>query len=286
MKLLVVIVTYNGTKWLDNCLGSVIDSSIKGDILVVDNGSTDGTIEYLKTNYPDIKLFLSQSNLGFGQANNIGMRYGVENDYDYIYLLNQDAWVERDTFHKLIEVNKANPNFGILSPLQKTAAKASLDRNFSIFCPPTMISDALCGDLKELYQANFIMAAHWMVSRKCVESVGGFSPTFPHYGEDDNYIDRCHNLGFKVGIVTSVSAVHDRENRTMTEKQRLYRGYIGNLVMLSDFTTRMKFLKFLNNSLMQFVNNPKSAKYFFKILFNYGKIRKNRRISKNGSAFL
>lgn len=122
-KLLVIIVTYNGMKWLDKCLSSVINSTIKADLFIVDNGSTDGSIEFMKQNYPDARLVISKENLGFGKANNLGLQYAVDNNYDYVYLLNQDAWVEPDTFEKLVDIQKQNPTFGVLSPLQVNRKK-------------------------------------------------------------------------------------------------------------------------------------------------------------------
>lgn len=288
MKLIVIIVTYNGMKWIDKCLKSVFQSSVSSDVFIIDNGSTDGTVEHIKSNYGNVILHESDVNLGFGKANNLGLRYAVDNSYDYVYLLNQDAWVEEYTFQILISQNQKNPTFGILSPLQKNAEKTKLDVNFSRCCPPEMISDALCQGLKEIYTVGFVMAAHWLISIDCVKIVGGFSPTFPHYGEDDNYIDRAHLHGFKVGIVTLASSVHDRENRIRTIEQNRYMGYIANLKMLSDFTSSKKMLRLLNNCLMQFVNSPSKSvlKYCFRVFKEYNGIMRNRKTSFRPGAFL
>ena len=91
MKILTIIVTYNGMKWLDRCLGSLRESSLKTDVVAVDNGSTDGTPEYIAANFPEVQLHCTGENLGFGRANNVGLQKAVAEGYDYVYLLNQDA---------------------------------------------------------------------------------------------------------------------------------------------------------------------------------------------------
>ena len=89
----IIIVTYNGMQWLARCLSSCIGY----DVIVVDNASTDKTITFIKENFPDVKLIKQNSNLGFGQANNIGLSIALKEDVDYIFLLNQDAYLQPET---------------------------------------------------------------------------------------------------------------------------------------------------------------------------------------------
>ena len=204
-RILTIIVTYNGMKWLDKCLSSVRESKVKSDLFIVDNGSTDGTTEYIKKNYPEAVLVESEENLGFGKANNKGFEYALKNGYDYVYLLNQDAWIEPNLLGTMIDTYQSNPDFGILSPLQITKRQTNLDKNFSECIPPTLSSDLLCGQpLKKVYSTHFAMAAHWLIPVEILRKIGGFSPIFPHYGEDDNLIDRCKYIGYKIGIVPEV----------------------------------------------------------------------------------
>ena len=93
-QLLVIIVNYNGMKWLERCLSSLTSSTVPSDVYIVDNGSTDGSQDYIRSNFKDAIFVQSEENLGFGKANNIGLQYAYEKGYEYVYLLNQDAWVE------------------------------------------------------------------------------------------------------------------------------------------------------------------------------------------------
>lgn len=206
MQLLVVIVTYNAMQWAKKCFDSLEASSITNDVFVVDNGSTDGTQEYIRSNYPSVIFKQSETNLGFGKANNIGLQYALDNNYDYVYLLNQDAWVMPDTFEKLINVQKDNPKYGILSPMQLEGNKKNFDKNFRnlvLYRPLNddfPIDDLYFKNLKEVYEVDFVMAAHWLISADCLKKVGGFSPTFPHYGEDNNFLQRARFYRYKIGL--------------------------------------------------------------------------------------
>ncbi|MFI3268186.1 MAG: glycosyltransferase family 2 protein [Rikenellaceae bacterium] len=225
MNILTIIVTYNGLKWMKRCLDSIASSSVSIDAYIIDNGSNDGTQEFIKNNYPQYLLKQNDNNAGFGAANNIGLNYAVEHGYDYVYLLNQDAWVESNTIETLIKINQKYPQYGILSPLQTNAEGNKLDDGFAYYAPTkdnTLVSDALIGQLNEVYPVDFIMAAHWLISKECLTKVGGFSPLFYHYGEDNDYINRVKYHDFKVGIVTSVKAIHDRERRKLSQRTELF----------------------------------------------------------------
>ena len=91
MKILVVIVTYNGEHWMEKCIGSIMKSGVKADTYVIDNNSTDGTVAAVRVINPEAIIVESKENLGFGRANNIGMKYALDKGYDYVYLLNQDV---------------------------------------------------------------------------------------------------------------------------------------------------------------------------------------------------
>ena len=95
IRIFTVIVTYNAmqSNWIDKCLRSLQNSTIASTAIVVDNGSTDGTCEYVPNTFPDAVWLPQNKNLGFGQANNIGIRYALKNNADYILLLNQDATI-------------------------------------------------------------------------------------------------------------------------------------------------------------------------------------------------
>ena len=215
-KVLAIVVTYNAMAWIDKCITSLKESSQPVDVLVIDNGSLDGTNEYVPDRYPEVEFLDSEENLGFGAANNIGLRYALNEGYDFVYLLNQDAWVGTDTLEKLVKAWK--PAYGILSPMQMSGKGRKMDKQFAKKCGK-LIKKAPKD--KPVVEAPFVMAAHWLIPRSALETVGGFCPAFKQYGEDDNWIDRMHHFGFVVGVVRDAKAIHDRADRKPTTEQRM-----------------------------------------------------------------
>ena len=218
IKIFSVIVTYNGLKWYDRCFGSLQNSSIPVSVVVVDNGSTDGTVDYIRCRYPEIVVLQQNENLGFAKANNVGMRYAMDHGADYVFLLNQDAWInERNTISELIRISQENPRYYILSPLQLLAGSGRLDGSyfFAVDANPNSdyMSDLYNGTLKDCYDLSFICAACWLLPIQTIVRIGGFDPIYFHYGEDDNYIHRVFYHGGKIGICPKVSFSHDKEYR-------------------------------------------------------------------------
>ncbi|MBR4585130.1 MAG: glycosyltransferase family 2 protein [Bacteroidales bacterium] len=231
-NILVVIVTYNAVKWVRKSLKSLERSSLPADVLVVDNGSTDGTLDRIRGEFPATRIIETGENLGFGAANNIGLRIALDEGYQFAYLLNQDAWLEPDTLEKLVAAHK--PEWGILSPVQLDR-HGRRDRQFDRKCGRA-VDAALKGyhNDRQVVEVPFVMAAHWLVSRRAIETVGGFSPAFRQYGEDDNWIDRLHWHKLRCGVVPAARAVHDRSDRRLSRDKKLQLKCIATVVKTSD----------------------------------------------------
>jgi GT2 family glycosyltransferase len=171
----------------------------------------------LKSNYSQkIKLIESKENVGFGRANNLGISLGLELNSDFIFLLNQDTVIQKDTVEKLLEVSNRNLNFGIISPIHSDGSGALLDVSFLYYINrqgENLISDSILNkEMKEIYEVEMINAAAWFIPKKTFEIVGGFDPMFFLYGEDDNFCQRVlyHNL--KIGITPKTIIKHDSDN--------------------------------------------------------------------------
>lgn len=294
-RILIVIVTFNALKWIDKCLSSISSQSTYIDIYIVDNRSSDGTSEYIKRYYPEVIFYQSISNLGFGKANNIGLNYALRNNYDYVYLLNQDAWLLPNTIEELINIHVIYPEYGILSPIQVQANMKHLDQKFAnrvcgYASNEDLLSDLYFGQRKSVYSVPFVMAAHWLISKECLLKVGGFSNTFPHYGEDNNFIDRAIFHGFKIGIVPNAIAVHDRENRIDTFEQMIYMEYINTLIQLSNINDLPKhpLLHTILSTIKSIIHfkSFKPLSYLFEILSNWEQIKFNTKYSRHYTPFL
>lgn len=203
-KVIVVIVTYNGAKWLKKCFQSLEQSHYENNIIVVDNDSSDNSVEIIQS-FPKIQLIQSTENLGFGKANNLGIQKALEIGADYVFLLNQDTWVFPETISNLVEVAATNEKYGIISPLHYSGDEIHLDQSFENYWKRKIMSIS-----EQVDEVPFVNAAAWLISKKTLEKVGYFEPMFQHYGEDRNYTDRILYHKFKTVVAKNAKICHDR----------------------------------------------------------------------------
>jgi len=227
-KVFSIVVTYNGKKWADKCFGSLESSDYNTNVIAIDNDSSDGTPEYLSLKYPGVDVIKLDSNIGFGRANNIGIQRALKQGADFIFLLNQDAWIEPDTLQILLnEINTAI-DIDLLSPMHLNGSGTALDFQFSRYLDPVrcpgLISDLCLRRTKSVYKISDVNAAAWFMSREMVEKVGLFDEQFFMYGEDDNYRDRVQYEGFYIGITPLTKIYHDTEDRP-SELKKVWKEY-------------------------------------------------------------
>ena len=214
ISIFAIIVTYNAMKWWEKCLLSLIQSTIPIKIVVVDNASQDNTIDSIKCNYPEVILLEQNKNLGFGQGNNVGMKYALTHGATHVLLLNQDAWIDNNMVSILLDYDDGNT---LLSPIHMTGENNCLDKNFCTYAVmrsynlKNLINDMIL-HREGIYETYEINAACWFIPKSILMEIGGFNPLFFHYAEDNDYLQRLHYHNKKVCFVSKTHAYHDRAN--------------------------------------------------------------------------
>lgn len=286
-----IIVTYNGSRWIEKCFGSLCKSAVPLKIIAIDNASSDDTVTLIKEKFPLVNVVESTFNLGFGHANNIGLKMALKENADYVFLLNQDAWIKENTIAELLKVAKDNPEYGILSPVHLDVTERKLEQQFSEILSlrnnTSFLSDAFLNVVKSLYEIEYVHAAAWFLTRGCIETTGGFDPLFYHYGEDDDYLKRANYFKFKIGLVPSALIVHDtvyntwekvewNENRNMViEYQQLKK-------MSPHFRTNLlSYLKLRFDELTTLILFRKFKKFKFRLKIVLKTLRKLKAIKKS-----
>lgn len=219
-NVLSIIVTHNSSKWIEKCIRSIFESSFQSDIFIIDNASSDNTIEIIE-NIEGEKVLIKNENVGFAKANNTGIKYALENNYEGILLLNHDAWLEKNTLEQLVKTSESNNKAGIISPIHLNGNGELLDFNFTNYISQpndegrNLYTDLLVDrELKPFYFVNYVNAACWYLPITVIQQCGNFDHIlFPHYGEDDNFISRVKHFDFHVCIVPTAFIFHDREER-------------------------------------------------------------------------
>lgn len=213
MKVAIIIVTWKGMKWIDQCLNSIRISNYPATVFLIDNNSPDETPDFIEKNYPEIRITRSDRNLGFGKANNIAIRQALSEGFDYFFLLNQDAYIYPDSIENLLKVADSG-DYGIISPIHMNGDGTKVDPYFRLVMGncPDYLDETINFSNKTIFESDFIPAAAWFLPRKTIEEIGGFDSLFYHYGEDDNYCQRCMFHNRKIVFTTTARIMHDRES--------------------------------------------------------------------------
>jgi N-acetylglucosaminyl-diphospho-decaprenol L-rhamnosyltransferase len=214
----VVVVTWNALPWLEQCL-----ESVRGrEVVVVDHGSTDGTVEFVRERFPDVRV-IEQENKGMGGGNNAGMRAA---DGRYFFLLNSDAWVVDDGLDKLIAFADANPEAAVVGP-KLLNTDGTLQR--SVRGEPTVWRLATeylfirklaprSKRLNPLYRGDFghnrVAEVDWLfgpallVRREAADAVGLFDEDFFMFSEEVDWMTRFRRAGWTVMFFPDAEVVH------------------------------------------------------------------------------
>jgi GT2 family glycosyltransferase len=256
-------------------------------LYVWDNDSTDGSADYVARHFPGAHLVRSAENVGFAKANNMGFQYALDHGYDYVYLLNQDAWLAPGALETLVAAAQAHPDYAVLSPLQYQDGYQAFDSQFAKLYHGSEegVGFQTASEPDEVVEVKRIMAAHWLVPVGALKTVGPFEEElFPLYGQDDDWCNRARYHKLKVGIVPDAKAVHDRALRQEPKEKVIRRNYYtGSLIRLCD-PNRPLWERFLFVCLFTLVKSVKYGsllpfKYFRQICGQLPAVRRHRDFS-------
>lgn len=225
VDLSVIIVTWNCKAFVLDCLNS-LQEDLEGrpaEVIVVDNGSSDGTPEVVAERFPDVRLIRTGSNLGFAKANNLGMQLAIGR---YICLLNPDVKILRGCIRGLCEYLDEHPKVGLLGPamlegrgavvrsymrfptlwncLCRALALDRVFRNFALFGGQLM-TDFVPDKITEVDVLN---GWFWVVRPQALAQVGPLDERFFMYAEDIDWCRRFRQAGWKVVYFPFARAVH------------------------------------------------------------------------------
>jgi hypothetical protein len=221
----VIIVNWNTLRYLPDCLNSLLNTGngYTQEIIVVDNASSDGSVDVVAEQFPQVKLIRNTENLGFAKANNIGIQQSAGR---YICIVNSDVIVLEGCIQNLMKFMDQNPNVGIAGP-----RILNPDRTLQPSCRhfPTIWNN-LCQSVglnrlfpKSAFFSDWFMNywAHdsirnvdalsgcfWIVRREAMEQVGLLDEDFFIYGEDLDWCKRFKNTGWEVGFYPESEAIH------------------------------------------------------------------------------
>lgn len=232
MDISVIVVSYNVRDYLSLCLDSLIRSVrlLSGEIIVVDNCSEDGSVEYLKMNYPDVKLMLNSTNVGFGVACNQGLEAAQGK---FILFINPDTIIPEDMLVQSIDFLNRREDAGALGVclIDGTGgilreSKRSIPTLWSSICKFSGLSDRFPQisffngyyapeiEYEEIGEIEVLPGAFMLIRKHILYTLNGFDPRFFMYAEDIDLSYRIKKLGYKIWYNGALKAVHFKGEST------------------------------------------------------------------------
>ena len=214
----VVVVTYDALPWIEDCLASV-----RGEqVVVVDNGSRDGTVALVRERFPEVRVVESE-NRGLGAGWNVGIR---ETASRFVLLLNADAWLRGDALARLVAFADGRPRAAVVGP-RLLNPDGTLQRSVRGFptlwrlateyfflrklAPRTRALNAFYAggfDHDEVREAEFVMGACMLVRREAIEEVGPLDEEFFLFSEETDWCYRFRKAGWDVLFFPGAECVH------------------------------------------------------------------------------
>ena len=200
MKLSIITLTYNKLEYTKKYLESLFKYTSDFELIIVDNGSTDGTVEFLKS-IPNIKLILNKENLGFSRGNNQGIEIASG---EYIGFLNNDILLAPNWFEEIEKIYKTEPKAGFISPRHiHSYFSPETEKNYIQYFSKNIKNKS--------YEKSFDECSFSCVvtKRNVIDKIGIFDENYtPAFFEDDDIKYRAILAGYGVYVANSICFYH------------------------------------------------------------------------------
>ena len=242
-RVLAVVVNYNSGDWLRDCVESLLGSSRSVDIVVIDNASTDHSLERLGDAADRIEVMRNRENVGFARANNQAM---AARDAAFYVLINPDCIVERETIARVLDAMRSDETIGLASCLIRNADGSVQKTCRRRFPTPTSALARTLG-LNRLHPGKYpdfdygsedaasgveaveaVSGAFMVARREAIERVGYLDEGYFMHCEDLDWCKRFWQAGFKVGFTGDTSVTHAKgaSGRSLRVNWHLHQGML------------------------------------------------------------
>ncbi|OGC92170.1 hypothetical protein A3D85_03515 [Candidatus Amesbacteria bacterium RIFCSPHIGHO2_02_FULL_47_9] len=228
MKVHIIVLSWNSKKYISHCLDSLKKLDTPSEVLVIDNQSTDGTADFVKKKYPKFIFIKNPANLGYAAGNNAGIKYALDHEADFIWIVNPDVTVAPDSLSAFLSAAQKYPRAGIFTPkiyfspgfeFHKDRYSKS-DRGKVIWSAgglidwANLISSHRGVDELDIGQYNsdalteFATGASIFVRREVFDKTGLIDPKYYLYFEENDFCQRAKRIGYSIMYVADSLAWH------------------------------------------------------------------------------
>jgi GT2 family glycosyltransferase len=222
------VLNYNSLRWIEACVDALLSTRYYNyRIVVVDNDSSDGSVDLLRSRYPQILVIANQRNLGFSEGNNVGIQEALANGADYVVLLNPDTKVEPDWLQSLISVGEGERGVGILGAVQQEYDSEEFNSWTKTAMRPYLEELKRPKEARGWIPVEWVEGACFAVKRGVFETVGLLDPIYFAFYEEIDFCRRAAVAGYEIALVPRSRIRHYRggswEANPAIKRERDYR---------------------------------------------------------------
>lgn len=253
-KVAIIILNWNGKKDTIECLESLKQVTYPNyEILLVDNGSTDKSVEYFRELYPEIDIIKNEKNLGFAEGNNVAIRKVVERETKYILLLNNDTVVDKNFLDELIHIAESDQNIGILGPtiyhytqrnkIQSAGAKILWNKGKDSIFKSNKLDKG--GDDK-ITEVDYVSGCALLAKVEVFKKIGYFNKDYFAYWEETDLCIRAHKALYKIIQVPKAKIWHKGGSTSKKTNGFIQYHMTRNMFwFMKQHATRKQYISFL-----------------------------------------
>jgi GT2 family glycosyltransferase len=253
-KVVIIILNWNGKDDTIECLDSLKHITYPNyKILLVDNGSTDGSVNLFKKNYPEVNIREFKNNLGFAEGNNEGMGYAKELGFDYILLLNNDTIVDPGFLTEMVKIGESDDKTGIIGainyyynePEQVWFCGGKFNYwNGKAYRVGVTKDNKLRSD--KIEEADYVAGSCLLIKKIVHDRVGTLDKKYFAYWEEADYCVRSQKAGFRV-IYAPKAKIWHKVSSTSKKINGFFEYYNtrSNFLFMKKHATRIQLVSFL-----------------------------------------
>ncbi|MBU0984792.1 MAG: glycosyltransferase family 2 protein [candidate division Zixibacteria bacterium] len=233
-----IVIAYNGAAFLPSCLRTLLAdlTGIESEVIVVDNGSSDGSADLVSRDYPDVQLIRNGENLGFTAAVNIGLKTARGS---YLYILNQDLEFSPGSTRLLLDRLRREPEVGLIGPafVDRNDTVMPSVRSFPTYRHVVYVATGLSRllpthrefsswkmgwfDHQTERYVDQPMGAAMLVPRPVIDRVGLLDEQFPIFFSDVDFCKRIHDVGYRLLYYPAARVFHHVGGSTRRQPARM-----------------------------------------------------------------
>lgn len=254
-KVAIIILNWNGKEDTIECLESLREITYPNyEILLVDNGSTDGSVKCFSERYPEIEIIENRRNLGYAEGNNVGIRRALEKGVDYVLLLNNDTVVDPEFLGELVKVVESDKRIGIVGPIvyyygtqnriQSAGAKICWNTGNQKI---SMLNEIDVGQFKEMIEVDYVAGCAFLAKSEFFKTLGTLNKDYFMYWEETEWCVRVQKADYKVLCIPKSKIWHKGGSSTNRKSSGFYTFYMtrNKFWFMKQHASRKQYFLFL-----------------------------------------